>query len=152
MSIKEICSRVVVFVRKGESIADAARLMREHHVGSLVVVEEAAGKRVPAGMLTDRDIAIGVVALGLDPDKTPVEAAMRADLVAARESDGIGRAVTLMRSQGVRRVPVVDAAGALVGVLAADDLMELFAEETAGLAAIIGRGAQRERALRTASL
>ena len=152
MSIKEICNRNIVFARRGESIADAAKLMREHHVGSVVVVEDRGGRRLPVGMLTDRDIAIGVVALGLDPAKTPVEGAMRAELVSARENDSINRAVSLMRAQGVRRVPVVDAGGALVGLLAADDLMELFAGEMAGLAAVIGRGEQRERALRPAAV
>jgi len=151
MSLGEICSRDVVFVRRGESVALACGLMREHHVGSLVVVEERAGARVPVGMFTDRDVAIGVVAQGLDPAKTPVEAAMRAELVCARESEGLGRAVALMRAQGVRRLPVIDAGGALVGVLAADDLLELFAEELSGLAAIVGRGERRERALRAAS-
>ena len=60
MGLGEICSRDVVFVRRGESVALACRLMREHHVGSLVVVEERAGARAPVGMFTDRDVAIGV--------------------------------------------------------------------------------------------
>lgn len=150
MAIGRICSSEVVCIGRGESIADAARLMRKHHVGSLVVVEERDCKRLPVGMLTDRDIAIGVVALDVDPARTPVEGAMRADLVSVRDDEGIGQAVSLMRSQCVRRLPVVDAAGALVGIVAADDLMMLFADEISGVAAIIDRGELRERALRTA--
>ncbi len=152
MAIGELCSRDVVFVQRNESVADAARLMREHHVGSLVVVDTSKGRRAPVGMITDRDVAVGVVALGLDPEKTQVEAAMRAEVVSVKENEGVGRAAQLMRTKGVRRLPVVDGSGALVGVLAADDLIELLAEEMSGLAGMLGRGASRERTERTAAL
>jgi CBS domain-containing protein len=69
-----------------------------------------------------------------------------------REDEGLGRAVSLMRSQGVRRLPVVDASGALVGLLAADDLIELLGEELSGLGAMIARGPRREREERRAAL
>jgi predicted transcriptional regulator len=150
--IGEICSREVVFVAQNESCAQAARLMREHHVGSLVVLREDALPRVPIGMITDRDLAVGVMALGLDPEKTLVEAAMGPGLVSLNESDGIGRAIALMRSHGVRRLPVVDSLGALVGVIAADDLIELFGEEMSGLASLVAAGPRREREQRRAAL
>jgi CBS domain-containing protein len=153
MAIAEICSREVVFVGRDESCAQAARLMREHHVGSLVVVaQDDAQRRIPVGMLTDRDLAVGVMALGLDAEKTIVEAAMRPGVALVRESEGIGRAIALMRAQGVRRLPVVDASGALVGVLAADDLIELLGEEMAGLGALVAQGPRRERQERRAAL
>jgi CBS domain-containing protein len=151
MAIGEICSREVVFVARNETCAQAARLMREHHVGSLVVIREDALPRVPIGMITDRDLAVGVMALGLDPEKTPVEAAMPPGLVAISESEGIGRAIALMRAHGVRRLPVVDSLGALAGVVAADDLIELFAEEMSGLAGLIAAGPRREREQRRAA-
>lgn len=151
MAIGEICSREVVFVARSESCAQAARLMRENHVGSLVVVQQD-DRRLPVGMITDRDIAVGVVALGLDPERTLVEAVMRPDVAVVRESEGIGRAIALMREQGVRRLPVVDAAGALVGLLAADDLIDLFAEEMSGLAGMLAREPRREREERRAAL
>ena len=152
MAIAEICSREVVFVARNESCADAARLMREHHVGALVVIAQDAVPRIPVGMITDRDLAVGVMALGLDPEKTLVETVMRPDVALLRESEGVGRAIALMREQGVRRLPVIDASGALVGVLAADDLIDLFAEELSGLAAMIGAGPGRERKARRAAL
>jgi CBS domain-containing protein len=152
MAIGEICSREAVFIAGNESCADAARLMREHHVGSLVVLREHAPPRVPIGMITDRDLAVGVMALGLDPEKTLVEAAMRPGLALVKESEGIGRAIALMRSHGVRRLPVVDGAGTLVGVIAADDLVELFADEMSGLASLVAAGPRREREQRRAAL
>ena len=77
---------------------------------------------------------------------------MRPRIALARESEGIGRAIALMRAEGVRRLPVVDADGRLVGILAADDLIDLFAEELSGLAAMIGKSARLERAERRAAL
>lgn len=151
MAIGEICSREVFFVRRGETAAVAARLMRDKHVGSLVVADEKEGRRVPVGMITDRDIAVGVVALGLNPEATPVEAAMRPEVICIREDEGVGRAVALMRRHAVRRLPVVNASGALVGLLAADDMLELLGEELAALSAAVSRGALRERETRRAA-
>lgn len=152
MAIGEICSREVVYVARSDSCAQAARLMRENHVGSLVVVAQAGTPVMPVGMITDRDLALGVMALGLDPEKTLVETVMRPRIALVRESEGIGRAIALMRAEGVRRLPVVDADGRLVGILAADDLIELFADELSGLAAMIGKSARLERAERRAAL
>lgn len=151
MAIGEICSREVVFVTRRESVATAARLMREHHVGCLVVAEARGADRVPVGMITDRDIAVGVVAMGLNPESIAVGDAMAPELVYVNESAGIAETVDLMRLKGVRRLPVVDANGALVGLIAADDMLLLLAEEISGLAGIVSRGPRRERALRTAS-
>ncbi len=151
MGVGEICSRDVVFARRNESVAQAARMMREHHVGSIVVVDERNGRRFPVGMLTDRDIAVGVVALGADAAKTHVDGVMPAEVVCVREGDGLGRAVALMRAQGVRRLPVIDAAGALVGVLSADDVLEVLAEELYCLGAMMARGERYEREQRKAA-
>jgi CBS domain-containing protein len=152
MAIGELCSRDVAFVALNESCALAAQLMREQHVGSLVVVREEGARRVPAGIITDRDLVVGVMALGLDAEKTLVEAVMRPGVAVVREGEGVGRAIALMREKSVRRLPVVDDAGALVGILAADDLIELFGEELSGLAEMIGKGPRREREERRAAL
>jgi CBS domain-containing protein len=151
MGVGEICSREVVFAKRNESVARAARLMREHHVGSIVVADERNGRRYPVGIVTDRDIAVGVVALGLDPEKRNVDGIMPAELVCVRDSDGLGRAVALMRAQGVRRLPVIDAAGNLVGVLSADDVLEVLSEELYCLAGMVAHGERLERQHRKAA-
>jgi CBS domain-containing protein len=150
MAIGELCIRDVVYIGRTESAGEAARLMRSAHVGSLVVLDPAEAGGKPVGMVTDRDIAVGVVALGLDPERTPVEGVMRPGLASIEESEGLGRALELMGSQGVRRLPVVDATGALVGIVSADDVLELFAEEMSALAGMLSRGFKRERQERTA--
>ncbi|HEY4637387.1 MAG TPA: CBS domain-containing protein [Burkholderiales bacterium] len=101
MAIGELCSRDVVFVALNESCALAAQLMREQHVGSLVVVREEGARRVPAGIVTDRDLVVGVMALGLDADKTLVETVMRPGLAVLREDEGVGRAIALMRDKAL---------------------------------------------------
>jgi CBS domain-containing protein len=151
MGVGEICSREVVYAKRNESVAQAARLMREHHVGSIVVADERNGRRFPIGIITDRDIAVGVVALGVDPEKRNVEGVMPAEVVCVRETDGLGRAVALMRAQGVRRLPVIDGSGALVGVLGADDVLEVLSEELYCLAGMVARGERRERGERKAA-
>jgi len=150
VAIGEICNREVVFARQNESVRSAALLMREHHVGSLVVVDESGGKRIPAGILTDRDIAVGVVALGLDPEATLVGAVMSPEVVVEREDAGVAETVALMRQKGLRRLPVVDRAGSLVGLVSADDLLELLAEELTALASMVAREQRRETEQRRA--
>jgi CBS domain-containing protein len=144
MGIGEICSREVVFARRGELVRDAARLMREHHVGALVVVDEREGLRVPVGVVTDRDIVVAVVAKGLDADGLRVEELMSGELATAADTEGISECIARMRARGVRRMPVVDARGALVGILSADDLLDLLAEELLGLARTIANEQRRE--------
>ena len=144
MAVGEICSREVVFVRRGESVRDAAQLMREHHVGAVVVVDEREGSRMPAGVVTDRDIAVAVVAKGLDADGVQVEDLMSGELVTAQDTEGIAECIARMRGRGVRRMPVVDARGALVGIVTADDLLDLLAEELAGLARTVVNEQRRE--------
>ena len=144
MAVGEICSREVVFARRGESLRVAAQLMREKHVGALAVVDERNGDRIPVGIITDRDIVIAVVAKGLDADTLLVGEAMSTDLVTARESDGVSECIAKMRAKGVRRVPVVDARDALVGIVSADDFLDLLAEELSGLARMIASEQRRE--------
>ena len=148
MAIGEICSREVVFARRDTTIKVAARLMRESHIGSLVVVDEPDGKRIPAGILTDRDIVVAVVALGLNPDAIQVGDVMSQELLAVREDAGVAETAELMRMKGVRRLPVTDDAGALVGIIAADDLLMLLAEELSALAMMVSREHKREKEIR----
>lgn len=138
MPIGEICNREVVFSYPNHTVREAALLMREYHVGDLVVVEEN-GKRKPVGIVTDRDIAISIVALGLDPDVITVGDIMGPELVTVRENQGVFETIQQMRLKGVRRLPIVGEEGALVGIVAVDDLVALFADELSELSKVIVR-------------
>ena len=145
MLVGKICNREVVFVEPDTSIAQAARLMREHHVGGLVVVQEKNGKRVPVGIITDRDLVIEVIAEGVDMSDITVGDIMSDQLVTAREGDDLLETLKMMRARGIRRLPVIDDDGALAGILTVDDLIDLFSEQIADLARLIAFEQKREQ-------
>jgi CBS domain-containing protein len=144
MNAGELCNREVVVAYKDTPLVEAASLMREHHVGSLVVVVDRLSERVPVGILTDRDIVVAVVAKAVDPRSLKVGDVMAAGLLAVHEKDGIPDALRMMRENGVRRLPVLTPSGALAGILTIDDLLELMAEELGGFARTIDRERLRE--------
>jgi|SRR5262245_48662381 len=147
MNLGEICNRIVVYADRGMPLTDAANLMREHHVGSLVVVDETARGRVPVGILTDRDIVIEVVAGKVDLRTLTVGDVMASDVVTAREDDSIVDALHLMR-RGVRRLPVVTMEGLLAGIVTVDDLLRVAAEQLGDLVRVIGAQQSREARMR----
>ena len=147
MNVGEICNREVVVAYRNMSLTDAAKLMREHHVGSLVVVVDRLSERVPVGMLTDRDLTVAVVAKGLDPRTLNVGEVTSGDLVTVREADSVGDALRLMRERGVRRVPVVTRSGALAGLVAVDDILDIVAEQLSDVVHAV----ERERVQETRS-
>jgi CBS domain-containing protein len=148
MSIGELCNRDVVITQKDSSVQAAAQLMRTHHVGDLVVVEERDDRRVPIGILTDRDIVIEVIAEKVDMETVAIGDVMSFDLVTVQEDDDIFDTIELMRIKGIRRVPVVDSQGGLVGILAVDDLIDVVAEMLWDVAGLIVQEQKRERRAR----
>jgi CBS domain-containing protein len=148
MAVGEICNREVVIAEKTLSVVDAAQLMRKHHVGDLVVVDEKGGRKHPVGIVTDRDIVVEVVAAGVTPDALKVGDIMGAEVATVRESEGLFEALRFMRDKGVRRMPVVDRDGGLVGILTLDDLLTLLAEEMTELAKLVSHARQREATVR----
>jgi CBS domain-containing protein len=129
MNVGELCNREVIFAHRDTRLVEAARLMREHHVGSLVVVVDRLSERVPVGILTDRDIVVAVIAKELDPRSLTAGEVMSRELFTVREEDRIADALRVMRERGVRRLPVLTRSGALAGIVTIDDLLELVGEE-----------------------
>lgn len=140
----EVCTRIVTIAYRGVALSEAARLMRERHVGCLVIVEEEDPGRVVVGILTDRDIVISVVAKDMDPRQTAVSEVMTTEVVSAREEDSMLDLLELMRRKGVRRVPITGPQGVLIGLVTLDDLLEVLAEEMQAMAAAISSGRRRE--------
>jgi CBS domain-containing protein len=150
VKVGELCSRQVVMIGRDATVVEAARLMREHHVGSLVVTEERSGEHAPVGIVTDRDLVVGVLATA-DPYLTRLEIGdlLAAPVVTAREDESLTDAIERMRTHGIRRMPVVDDEGLLVGLLAFDDVLELLAEQLSSLASLISREQRKERVERS---
>ena len=123
--------------------------MRQHHVGSIVVVDSLQTQvHIPIGLITDRDIVIELTAMDLDPDAITVGDIVARDLATARESEGLLETMDVMRNRGVRRLPIVDEAGQLVGIVTVDDLLEILGEQLGALQKIIGREQSREARMR----
>ena len=147
MNIEEICSRIVVVALSATTVQEGARLLREHHVGALVVIDSRQNSR-PLGVVTDRDMVVEVLAMGIDPAKLAVGEVMSGNIVTVNASEGVLETIRLMQREGVRRVVVVDNSGALVGIVSFNDLVPYVAEALTGLASAIVGAQGRERELR----
>lgn len=149
MTAGDICNRNVVVAPKTEMVVDAAKRMRMAHVGDLVVVEDRQGRHMPVGIVTDRDIVVSVVAGDADHiNYLSLNDMMSEDLVTAKEQDSVELALQRMQERGVRRLPVVDAAGALVGILTMDDLLRHFTEQQGQLVELMASEQHHERQFR----
>jgi CBS domain-containing protein len=150
MNIAKLCRRNVVTVKPSDELTSAAEKMREQHIGYLVVVEpvlEGSSYR-PIGVLTDRDIVIAVVARGIDPRSLKVGDVMTHKPTVVAVTAALEEALQHMRRLGVRRLPVVDARGQLVGVLSLDEVIDALTGELQDVAASIRNEQRIESALR----
>lgn len=149
MRISEICTRSVVTCRRATRVAELARMMRDQHVGAVIIVEpEPGGRPRPVGIVTDRDLVVQVMAKGADPETLVAGDLVVGELLRAREGETVYDAVWQMRGRGVRRLPVVDDSDGLVGVLAVDDVIRVLAESMADVAQTSPHQIARERLTR----
>ena len=145
MTTGKLCKRDVITIHRDATIRDAARLMRKHHVGCLVITEAKAGRTEPVGILTDRDIVMEVIAEDINLNEVSVGDIMSYALLKVSECDSIIETAQRMRARGVRRVPVVNDEGELIGIIALDDILELLSEELSMLAKLTSREAEQEQ-------
>jgi len=149
MTIGEICTRNVVAAPKTELVVDAAKRMRSSHVGGLVVIETRDEGHVPVGIVTDRDIVVGAVAGDVEHIQSLLVGDLMSDeLVTARDSETIESALKKMEDHGVRRLPIVDSAGALAGILTLDDVLQDLTSQQSELVTLVAREQDRERRYR----
>ena len=144
MLLRDLCTPDVVSCAAESSALHAARLMRQHHVGDVVIVEDGDSDPSPIGMVTDRDIVIEVLGKELDPARVTLRQIMRTPAVIASTSEDIAQAVERMKAHGVRRIPVVDETCRLAGILSLDDLLKRLAADAATLADVVAREQDRE--------
>jgi len=149
MSIRDICTEHVVTIEPDATAAEAAKRMRNRHVGDLVVVETVGGRRRPIGVLTDRDLVIGIIAKSVDAADVRVSELVTEKLATIGENDDLPAAITAMRAHGIRRLPVVSSGGEPVGVLTLDDAIDALSANLASLATVMRRQPDEERKRRT---
>jgi CBS domain-containing protein len=147
MRVRDLYSPGVQLARLDQALAEAARTMLESHVGSLVVVETRGTVRKPIGILTDRDIVRGQLRLDADLFCLTVADVMTPDPLTLAVTAGVTEAIESLRARGVRRAPVVDGAGDLLGIVTLDDLLPAVARELEELSTLIGAQARHERKL-----
>lgn len=148
MTAGEYCNREVVIIEPDTSITQAAMLMREFHVGSLVVVEKQGELTIPVGIVTDRDLVVEVIAEQVPVDSVTVNDVMTSDLIKVDEAATLIDTLQLMLKKGIRRVPVVDNQGSLQGILTADDAIELMAESMNDLSKMVNNEMKQEASKR----
>ena len=135
MSINSVCNKKVVTIQKHSTLEEAANLMHKNHVGCLVVVEAFNGGLIPAGIITDRDIALSIGSIQ-KAKEIRVEQIMQTHPVTVKESEGIYETIVKMRTHGIKRVPVVHLDGSLFGIVSADDLLHFMGEEISNISNI----------------
>lgn len=144
MKVGHFCNRDIVTARRDTEIREAARLMRTHHIGALVVIDRDR----PVGIVTDRDLVVEVLAAAV-PDETITVGDVMTDRPGTiGEDESLSDALVRMADLGVRRLPVVDADGALQGMVSIDDILECLAELMEKLRAAVGHELWRETRLR----
>ncbi|HEX5752443.1 MAG TPA: CBS domain-containing protein [Archangium sp.] len=134
MSLERFCRKTVAVIQPTQSVAEAAEVMRDRHVGALVVVQE--GLR-PVGMLTDRDIVTRAVAERKDSRALTVGEIMSPEPATAHVDDTLDRTLFTLRERGVRRLPIVDEQGRVVGLVSLDDVLVLLSGELGQTAAAV---------------
>ena len=148
MTVGSVCKRGVVIAGRDESAHTAASLMRQHHVGEIVVVDHGDGEAAPVGIVTDRDLVLEIIDAGIDPADLRLADLLTEPLLCACEDDSLSRTLHRMRDRGVRRVPVINGSGVLVGILLMEDVIEQLADSVRDLAGLIRREHIRERHMR----
>jgi CBS domain-containing protein len=147
MRVRDLYSPGAQIAHPDQALAEAARTMLESHVGSVIVVETRGLARRPVGILTDRDIVRGQLRLSTDLFCLTVGDVMTREPLTISANLGATEAIETLHVRGVRRAPVVDSAGNLMGVITLDDLLPEVARELQELSTLIGAQARRERKL-----
>jgi CBS domain-containing protein len=148
MRITDICTREVVMIDQAATLQQAATLMREQHVGALLVTGDSGGAPQVVGVVTDRDLVIEAVARGSDPRQTQIGRLAEAKLAVVPASATVDEAISAMKERGVRRLVVSGDNGQLFGLVSLDDLLAALSHEMAELARAARSGIERETAQR----
>jgi len=147
MNIGQHCRHAVIGIDEGCTLRDAAMLMREHHVGALVVTTTVADQRDAVGVVTDRDIADAVAAHGLSPADVLVGAVAMRPPHFIRATASPAEVAFAMRRAGVRRLLLVDEEEGVVGLVSADDLLAILMEPLMALSHLATAERDNERTL-----
>ncbi|QBQ53223.1 CBS domain-containing protein [Nitrosococcus wardiae] len=148
MSVGQYCNREVIVASQDTSILEVAQLMRRHHVGDVLIVEQQREQNIPIGIVTDRDLVVEILAEEVSPDAVTVRDVMSPVITIPEKAD-LWDTLQQMRYQGIRRMPVVNEKGGLEGILTVDDVLALLAEGLTDLVKLIKHEIEQEARLRS---
>lgn len=144
MNVARIYTRSVVSVPRSSSLQRAAILMRQYHVGALLVTEDEPDGDRAIGIVTDRDLVVQAMAEGIGPEALTVDQVMTPEIAGVPEWADAHEAMVTMRELGVRRLAVTGEGGALTGILSLDDIIDALSVEMSSLAGVIRSERGRE--------
>ncbi len=150
MTVEHLVTRNVASVDTSATVVQAAREMRNRHVGALVITDAQNGGLKPVGVITDRDLVVSVLAMDLAPGLLTAGEVMTAHPFTVHLDDDADLAIRRMRGLGVRRAPVVDTAGRLQGIFAMDDYLEHLANGLREVSILIAQERREEEKSRSA--
>jgi signal-transduction protein with cAMP-binding, CBS, and nucleotidyltransferase domain len=148
VTVRDLATMQVVTVQPQTTLAECAQIMRNQHVGSVIVVDDKGRRDNPVGIVTDRDIVIETVAVDLDPKTLTAGDVMTTPLATVADTDDILDALAKMRERGVRRLPVITEDGTLAGIIAVDNLLEALAEQLDSIVRVVKAEQTKETSLR----
>lgn len=137
MLVSNLCSRHPVIVAAGAPISDVARLMRDKHVGAVIVTEGGPQRFRAVGMITDRDIVRAQFEQTADMSRLAAGQVMTSNPLVIAEEESADGAIAHLRARGVRRAPVVALDGTVIGLISADDLLSHLAQKLVSLAEVV---------------
>lgn len=149
MRVGEYCNRDVVVINSNESVMNAAELMRSYHVGDLVLLEEQGNKKIPIGIVTDRDLVVEVMAAGVKPNSLLVRDILTEPCCCVYENDSLLDALEMMHAKKIRRLPVVNNDKTLIGIITLDDFIDILAETMVKIVDVVKLQQRKEAKQRT---
>ena len=144
MQLGEVCNRDVIIATESCSVIEAAKLMYDYHVGSIIIVNKENEISKPIGIVTDRDLVINLLAENLLPQKVTIKELMNSKLITGKDTDQLWDSLNIMCTHGIRRMPVVDKDNCLLGIISADDIVELLSEQLQNLTRLIAIEQKKE--------
>ena len=148
MSVGNYCERELALLTRDASLQDAAMMMRNHHVGEVIVVDKPDGRNMPVGVVTDRDLVIEIMALDVDVEQINVGHIMSLELVTVPEEHSLSDTLDIMQQHGVRRLPVVDSNGMLSGLIDMEIILKVLCQDLGKMLALINTERTIEKSLR----
>ena len=149
MTVGKYCERELEPLSRDASLQEAALMMRSHHVGEVIVVDKLDGKNIPVGVVTDRDLVIEIMALAVDVEQISVGNIMSLELITVRHDYSLSDTLDIMQRHGVRRLPVVDNSGALLGIINIEVTLKVLCQDLSKMLTLFNNERDNEKILRS---